>query len=123
MLHLLSAAPAPTAPSTCSSTSPFTGDRCTRPEGHEHEHQAGALIWGPITGELLPPIPPPPATPALDRVLRLAAKVLPCAKANPTIAPLSRIAHELRGLRAYYAHDFETSAQIDAWLELYAGRP
>lgn len=139
MLHLLSAAPAPTAPSTCPSVSLFEGLRYELPAGHQGAHASGARVFArerssaPATSQgsavppAAPPVDAPPAAPAsptpLERVLRLAALSLPCMYANPAVAKLERVAADLRGLRSYYLHHVETCSAIDAWLELYAGRP
>jgi len=119
MLPITSAGAAQTAP--CSSISPYIGRRCTRVAGHDGDHSSGPILWP--SGESAPTAPAAPrVSPALERVLRLAARLLPCAAANPAIARLDRIAAELRGVRRYYIHDVETCASIDAWLELWGSR-
>jgi len=117
MLSSPSGGAAQTAP--CSSISPYIGRRCTRVAGHDGDHRSGPIIWP--SGESAPAAPPA-ATTARERVLRLAARLLPCTAANPAIARLDRIAAELRGVRRYYLHDVETCASIDAWLELWGSR-
>lgn len=59
-----------------------------------------------------------PLTP-IERLLRLAAHLLPTGTSSPKTSSLNRISHDLRSIRAYYAHDPETMANIDAWLEVY----
>lgn len=118
MLPAPSAGAAPTAPS-CSSISSFLGRRCTRVAGHEGDHRSGGILWPSCESA---PAAPPAAPTARERVLRLAARLLPCASVNPAIARLDRIAAELRGVRRYYIHDVETCASIDAWLELWGSR-
>ncbi len=110
-----------TAPS-CRAIDRFLGYRCTRAVGHQGEHSSGQLLWGSDAERepAAPPAPPPPTT-ALERVLRIAARTLPCSDVNPGIARLDRIAFGLRNVRAYYLHDVETCSAIDAWLELYEG--
>ncbi|WP_129576648.1 MULTISPECIES: hypothetical protein [Sorangium] len=89
-----------------------------------HASGGGAALTAPSTSiEPSAPAAPPAAPTARERVLRLAARLLPCVSVNPAVARLDRIAAELRGVRAYYLHDVETCASIDAWLELYRGAP
>jgi hypothetical protein len=122
MLHPPGVGAAMTAPS-CRSIDRFLGFSCGRAAGHVGAHQSSGILWGDDPDAISAPPPAAPAPPtSLERVLRLAARLLPCAGVNPGIARLERIASELRGVRAYYLHDPETCGAIDAWLDLWGSR-
>ena len=112
--------PAPAPPTSvhvCPSISRFGGWRCTGRAGHkEGLHRFGAFLWD--ERQSLPPSPPP----AVDSVLRLAAReLLPrigCLR-ECTLGEVARLIKEVRQQRYF---DVETAQAIESWLAVYEGR-
>lgn len=112
--------PAPAPPSTvnvCTSVSRSGGWRCSAPHGHKETlHRFGAFRWD--DRQSLPPAPPP----AVDNVLRLAARELLPRVGCLRACTLGEIAHLIKEVRQQRYFDVETSVSIESWLAVYEGR-
>lgn len=114
------AEPAPAPPletNVCTSISRFGGWRCTGRANHrETLHRFGAFLWD--DKHALPPAPPP----AVESVLRLAARELLPRVGCLREVTLGEIAQLIKEVRQHRYFDAETAGAIESWIAVYEGR-
>lgn len=104
-------------PDVCTSISRFGGFRCSGRAGHKEAlHRFGAFFWDERGAA------PPAHPPAIESVLRQAARELLPRVGCLRECTIGEIARLIKDVREHRYFDVETAGAIESWLAVYEGR-